>query len=100
MPLRVDALAPLGVQTAGTWQTTAIELPERWGLLFYTDGLIEGRCAPDSTERYGVERLAARLAGVASIASDGVLTGIVDEIMRANGSPLIDDVAAIAVAPR
>ena len=100
VPLRVDALAPLGVQTAGTWQTTAIELPERWGLLFYTDGLIEGRCAPDSTERYGVERLAARLAGVASIASDGVLTGIVDEIMRANGSPLIDDVAAIAVAPR
>ena len=50
--------------TAGSWQTTAIELPERWGLLFYTDGLIEGRCAPDSTERYGVERLAARLAGV------------------------------------
>ena len=100
MSVPVDALAPLGVQPAGTWPTTAIELPEEWGLLFYTDGLIEGRCAPGSAERYGVERLAARLAGVASIASDGVLTGIVDEIRRANGSPLVDDVAAIAVTPR
>jgi serine phosphatase RsbU (regulator of sigma subunit) len=34
---------PIGVDAADTWAPLRVDLPPRWSLLLYTDGLIEGR---------------------------------------------------------
>jgi serine phosphatase RsbU (regulator of sigma subunit) len=99
-PVPVEPLSPLGVEhQGGTWRPATFELPASWSLLFYTDGLVEGRCEPGSPERYGVERLADRLSALPSIVADGTLVSLVDEIKQTSVTPLPDDIAAIAVAP-
>jgi sigma-B regulation protein RsbU (phosphoserine phosphatase) len=51
----------LGVFDAASW--TSAPLPGlRDGLLLYTDGLVEGRAAPGSRERWGTDRMRQTLA--------------------------------------
>jgi PAS domain S-box-containing protein len=82
------------------WQAGALEVGDAWALLCYTDGLIEGRRAPGSVERFGMESLseaAARLLDEqASV--DGLLNGLLDAVVEANGKDLSDDVAILCVA--
>jgi CheY-like chemotaxis protein len=43
-PLPVDKLGrPIGVVLDDDWEVLDVELPSRWALLLYTDGLVEGR---------------------------------------------------------
>jgi PAS domain S-box-containing protein len=82
------------------WQAGALELGDAWALLCYTDGLIEGRRAPGSVERFGMEALREAAAGLldehASV--DGLLDGLLDVVLEANGQDLSDDVAILYVA--
>ena len=54
-PLPVPPIPPLGTLDWPVDEPESIDLPEGWQLFFYTDGLIETRLAPGSSERYGEE---------------------------------------------
>lgn len=75
------------------------ELGADWGMLLFTDGLVEGCESPRSTGRLGVQWLAAHLEGLL----DGGLPGedlartLVAEAESLHGGSLPDDVAVIVV---
>jgi serine phosphatase RsbU (regulator of sigma subunit) len=83
----------LGLVDGALWPASAVELGEEWGLVLYTDGVVEGR-TPDG-ERLDVSGL-IDLADHA-VAGGCSLRGLGDELIagaeRANQGPLPDDVA-------
>ena len=104
-PLVARPLPPLGVADPAGITAEEHALPRGWHLVFYTDGLIEGRAAPGAVERYGIERLTQRLTqaciiGTADPGSDACLSAIVADVGAANGGPLPDDVTALVVSER
>jgi serine phosphatase RsbU (regulator of sigma subunit) len=52
----------LGVEQYGDWAPHEVTLPEDWGLLLFSDGLMEARLEPGSKERLGLEGLRAAVA--------------------------------------
>lgn len=94
----VDPGPPLGVQADATWPVALQALARPSSLVFYTDGLIEGRAAPDSEERLGTERLHDILAASAGREIDEIeLRRAVAAVTAAHGAGLPDDAAAMAV---
>jgi serine phosphatase RsbU (regulator of sigma subunit) len=78
---------------------TVLELDGEWGLVLFTDGLIEGSVAPGSTDRLGTDGL---LPYLESLVSQGVSrahlgTLLLAEAETRNGGPLTDDVAVLVV---
>jgi serine phosphatase RsbU (regulator of sigma subunit) len=105
---RIEALAahpadpPLGVVEEATWQAREYPLPDRWSLLLYTDGLIEGRVGA-THERLGDEGLAAMVAAALRARGDdpaALVAALVERAEDLNGGPLLDDVAAFVVQRR
>ena len=91
--------APLGVTAGARWAAREYALPERWSLLLYTDGLIEGRTGV-GTARLGGEGLAAMVRGELDARGDataGLVTTLVERAEELNGGPMLDDVAAFLV---
>ncbi len=94
----------LGVMPAPVWSPAEVALGEGTRLLLFTDGLIEGRAAPGSSERVGLEGLIALLDDLARryTMGDGrdtaLLDGLLTEVVRRNGGPLSDDVALCLVS--
>jgi serine phosphatase RsbU (regulator of sigma subunit) len=93
-------LPPVGVMAPEHVVASESGLPREWSLFFYTDGLVEGRAEPGGAERYGVERLVARLtrdcaAGPGALDAASCLESIVSDVEAANGGPLPDDVAVL-----
>jgi serine phosphatase RsbU (regulator of sigma subunit) len=74
-----------------------VDLPDEWGLLMFTDGLIEGHAETQRRERYGAGRVAQHLTSLLSsgIASEAIAGELVSEAERCNGGPLTDDVAVL-----
>ncbi|HEV2069045.1 MAG TPA: SpoIIE family protein phosphatase, partial [Acidimicrobiales bacterium] len=71
-----------------------------YAVFLYTDGVVEGRSAPGSADRFGVERLALWLDEYTSHrrffeAQD--LAALVAELREANGGPLSDDVTILVL---
>lgn len=94
---RAGPLLGLGNETS--WPVTTVALPGRWGLLLYTDGIIEARTAPGSHSRLRIEGLAER---VTLLWADGGLAKadldrLVDDVEAAQGGPLPDDVTLLAL---
>ena len=86
--------------TTRSWPRPSIALPERWALLLYTDGLIEGRTGV-GTARLGGEGLAAMVRGALDArGAPGLVTTLVERAEELNGGPLLDDVAAFLVQRR
>jgi serine phosphatase RsbU (regulator of sigma subunit) len=96
-PRRVDP--PLGVVDGATWTPAEHALPDRWSLLLYTDGLIEGRTGVGS-DRLGGEGLEAMVRGLRDESAPGLLTSLVERAEELNGGPMLDDVAAFLVQRR
>jgi serine phosphatase RsbU (regulator of sigma subunit) len=93
---------PLGVVDELRWTAHRHALPERWSLLLYTDGLIEGRTGV-GTGRLGGEGLAAMVRGELDARGErapGLVTALVERAEELNGGPLLDDVAALLVQRR
>ena len=76
------------------WRPQRVSLPEGFSLLLYTDGIIEGRANPRTSERFGEARL---IDAFARSAASGRET--LDEILLAtrgdHGGALPDDAALL-----
>jgi serine phosphatase RsbU (regulator of sigma subunit) len=93
---------PLGVGArAAAWPSTPVALPERWSLLAYTDGLIEGRVG-EGSERLGADRLvelvAARAGSGGQPSARALIDGLIATALELNGGDLTDDVAVLLVS--
>jgi serine phosphatase RsbU (regulator of sigma subunit) len=82
------------------WEAGELEAEGAWTLLCYTDGLVEGRAAPGSVERFGIEPLVATVAGLLAGAGglEDVLDRLLDVVHEANGGDLSDDLAILCLA--
>lgn len=99
--VRLRPHLPLGLEEGGSRRPTTVKLPRDWTLLFYTDGLIEGRAAPGSAERYGEAGLMRALQHSTSDPFDGeALDRVLAEVETANGAAFGDDVAVVVVSER
>ena len=99
--LEVSPLPPLGTVDLPVSKPKRLPLPHGWSLFFYTDGLIEGRSAPGSTERFGEKRLFAALErnGLENLDQPG-LERLLAEVEAAGGEPFADDVSVIVISQR
>ena len=92
---------PIGMFSAAEWPASEFALPDRWALLLYTDGLIEGQDGAGGLlgEDGLRELVAARLADAPRWRADpGALLGeIVQETRRRHGGPSADDVALLGI---
>jgi serine phosphatase RsbU (regulator of sigma subunit) len=93
-PERVDP--PLGVVDDAVWRPRVYSLPDRWSLLLYTDGLIEGRTGVGA-DRLGGDGLEAMVRGLRDHSAPGLLTTLVEQAEELNDGPMLDDVAAFLV---
>lgn len=99
VPLVVDPLPMLTMLEDSPIVPVTVELGPEWALLLYTDGLVEGRSSPGSSDRLGEERLADNLrrlveAGTAQIEAPPLLLA---ESERCQGGALTDDVAILLI---
>jgi serine phosphatase RsbU (regulator of sigma subunit) len=89
----------MGVLDAAVWPSMSIDLPARWALLMYTDGLVEGRAAPDTTDRLGEQGVLeiVRRHHDAGTRGNALLDAVVAEVEKRHGGPLSDDLAVSLV---
>jgi serine phosphatase RsbU (regulator of sigma subunit) len=100
--LSVDRVhLPLGLDEHQSWEARTVQLPDRWTLLLFTDGLIEGRIGPGSA-RLGVEGLTEAVAALGGADRDHqeLLDALLGHVEALNGGPHADDVAALLLSSR
>jgi serine phosphatase RsbU (regulator of sigma subunit) len=87
----------LGLLPEAEWERERVELGERWSLLLYTDGIIEGYTGGAGTARLGQDGMAAVLAGhlAAGLSGEELLDATLAEVRGLNGGELTDDVALV-----
>jgi serine phosphatase RsbU (regulator of sigma subunit) len=96
----VPGRLPVGVLDGQTWPAVEVPLPPQWGVLLFTDGLIEGHAEPGGHRRLGVDGL-TRIVGATAAARDwradpdGFVAALIDELERRNERLLLDDLAAL-----
>ncbi len=80
-------------------EPVTVDLAGEWGLLLFTDGLVEGRRAPGVTERCGVDELKDRLAPLVAqeLPRADLAPKLLAEAERCHGGPLTDDVAVLLI---
>ena len=87
----------LGVEADGDWAPHEVSLPGEWGLLLYSDGILDARTAPGSRSRLGLAGLRAVVARLwdrrATTAQD--LEDLVDSVQAGQDSVLDDDVTLL-----
>jgi serine phosphatase RsbU (regulator of sigma subunit) len=87
----------LGVEQYGDWAPHEISLPEEWGLLLYSDGIVDARTVPGSRSRLGLAGLRAAVAHLwdrrATTAAD--LEALVDSVQGGQEDVLDDDVTLL-----
>lgn len=106
-PARTAELLPyeaggpaLGLIPGSSWDRIPVRLNGEWGLMLYTDGLIEGRVEGrigQGTRRLGQEGLVdltTRLLA-AGLGGEELLDAAMAEVRELNGGELTDDVAVV-----
>jgi serine phosphatase RsbU (regulator of sigma subunit) len=89
----------------GDWVVERLELPVRWTLLLYTDGIVEGRIG-NGSERLGEEGLHRLIAERIAERPDwreqpeALLDELIAAAERLHGGELSDDVAMLLVGAR
>jgi serine phosphatase RsbU (regulator of sigma subunit) len=77
-----------------------VTLPSEWGLLLFSDGIVEARMAPGSRERLGLQRLSAAVSDLwrrRAITSSG-LQELVDGVQTGQDGVLEDDVTLLLLS--
>jgi len=95
---------PPGLNDQGEWPGREVELGDRWSLLLYTDGLIEGRIT-GSPYRLGSEGLIDLLRDALGappfdpgrVSDDRLLSRLIEEVRNLNSGDLDDDIAILAL---
>jgi serine phosphatase RsbU (regulator of sigma subunit) len=104
-PLETPRRTPLGVGDGTVWPSGEVALGERWTVVMYTDGLIEGRVGRGD-ERLDVDGLVRLVESVLATGAPDVGPGqrnerLLDEVIgrvrKLNGGDLDDDLAVVAV---
>jgi serine phosphatase RsbU (regulator of sigma subunit) len=87
----------LGLLPGADWPRQRVELGESWDLMMYTDGLIEGRAGPGTTQRLGEDAMAAMVNEQleSGLRCDALLEAAVAAVQERNGGELTDDVAVL-----
>jgi serine phosphatase RsbU (regulator of sigma subunit) len=100
--LDADPAPALGIVPGTCPTATAQRLEGDWGLLLFTDGLIEGSESPGAADRYGSDKLAAhvRVLLAEHTAPPKLAPALLTEAERHHGGPLPDDVAVLTVGTR
>jgi serine phosphatase RsbU (regulator of sigma subunit) len=87
----------LGVETYGDWTPREVTLPKEWGLLLYSDGIVDARTAPGSRSRLGLAGLRAAVSNLwarrATTAAD--LEALVASVQGGQEDVLDDDVTLL-----
>ncbi|GAB2685002.1 PP2C family protein-serine/threonine phosphatase [Thalassiella azotivora] len=92
----VQARGPmLGLFASARWPRLDLTLGERWRLVLFTDGWIEGR-VDHGPRRLGIDGWLA-LMGEADGDVPSVLDAVLERVLELNGGPMSDDVAAVAL---
>jgi len=90
----------IGITDHPEWTVHDVELPAApWSLVFYTDGLVEGRSAPDGPRPFGTARLHELLAAAGPPLGEGDVDAVLAAVSAANGGPMSDDIVVVAVSP-
>jgi serine phosphatase RsbU (regulator of sigma subunit) len=102
--LAAPACPPPGLNRHEKWPGCEVEFGDRWSLLLYTDGLIEGRINR-SDYRLGSEGLMSLVRdalGTApfnpgQVTDDALLNRLIDQVRDLNSGDLNDDIAILAL---
>ncbi|MEV5506202.1 PP2C family protein-serine/threonine phosphatase [Streptomyces orinoci] len=86
----------LGLLPGTHWPCLDVQLGERWSLMLYTDGLIEGRVGEDA-RRLGQEGMVEMIARQLKegLHGEALLDAAVAEVHALNGGELTDDLAMV-----
>ncbi|SCF93907.1 PP2C family protein-serine/threonine phosphatase [Streptomyces sp. Ncost-T10-10d] len=92
-----DGGPALGLLPRARWPRRQVDLGGSWSLLMYTDGLIEGRVGPDSTQRLGQDGMVAMINRqlAQGLTGEDLLEAAVTQVRELNGGELTDDVAVL-----
>jgi serine phosphatase RsbU (regulator of sigma subunit) len=93
---------PLGLNKTGQWTASEVELGDRWTLLLYTDGMIEGRIG-HGPRRLGTEGLMDLVRDVLGpqpfdhgrIAAAGLPQQLMDEVLKLTSGAVADDMCVL-----
>lgn len=95
---------PPGLNAAGSWPGREVEFGDRWSLLLYTDGLIEGRISrgPYRLGSDGLIGLVRDALGTPPfdprlVSDDALLNRLIEQVRYLNGGDLDDDIAILAL---
>jgi serine phosphatase RsbU (regulator of sigma subunit) len=105
--LKAPVCTPPGISHARDWPSSEVALGERWSLLMYTDGLVEGRIG-EGPERLGSEGLIdiietflqappATEPPARRQRDERLLSWLVSHVRELNGGDLDDDLAVLAL---
>jgi serine phosphatase RsbU (regulator of sigma subunit) len=102
--LDVPACPPVGFNDPENWPESEVELGDRWSLLLYTDGLIEGRIS-GGPYRLGSEGLMGLLRDALGkppfdpgrASHDALLNRLIEQVSSLNSGDLDDDIAIVAL---
>jgi serine phosphatase RsbU (regulator of sigma subunit) len=104
--LEAPASPPPGLGGADDWPAREFAIADkpgaadRWSVLLFTDGLIEGRIGK-GPERLGseglMELIASILADEPGLTDDGLLERLIDQVRKLNQGDLDDDLAVLAL---
>jgi serine phosphatase RsbU (regulator of sigma subunit) len=102
--LAAPACPPPGINRSGNWAGREVELGDRWSLLLYSDGLIEGRISrgPYRLGADGLMGLVRDAVGTppfdpARVCDDALLKQLIDQVRSLNSGDLDDDIAILAL---
>lgn len=102
--LEIPACLPVGLNASAAWPGCEVELGDRWALLLYTDGLIEGRIdhGPRRLGSEGLMSLVRELGGPppltpGALSDDALLGRLIERVRDLNSGDLNDDIAVLAL---
>jgi serine phosphatase RsbU (regulator of sigma subunit) len=97
--LSAPVRTPVGVGDGTQWPNCSVELGERWTVLMYTDGLIEGRVR-NERRRLDVDGLVELVttALAEGLRDDVLLDRVIADVRALNGGDLDDDMAVVALS--
>lgn len=94
---KIDPQLPLGVVADHVWTPTEVPLGDRWDLMLYTDGLIEGRSRPGADQLWvdGLVDLLQQLSAVEHTRPAAVLDEVLSSVRSV--TPTQDDDIAVVL---